>query len=102
MEPQVDHVRVEGAGAVCAGCGQRIPPGAPALGLSRLPTILQGTFGAYRFDRIECARARVREEYRELVTLRSTNPSGWNAHATTNQERMLTLKSLAERLERPG
>ena len=102
MEPGIDRLRVEGTGVVCAGCGAKMPPGTSAIGLSRLPTMLQGTFATFRFDRIDCARTRVRAEYRALVTLRSTNPTGWNAHATTNQERLLTLRSLADWLDRHG
>ncbi len=102
MEPQVDRVRIEGMGVACAGCGAAMPPGTPALGLSHLPTMLQSTFATARFDRIDCARTRVRGEYRGLVTLRSTNPTGWSAHATTNQERLLTLRSLADWLDHHG
>lgn len=100
MDVQVERHRVEGAPVSCDACGGRMVPGATALRLTGLPAVLRSTVGAYRFDRIECARARVRQDYHDLVGLRSTNQSGWNAHAATNQERLLTLRSLVERLER--
>lgn len=100
MEPRLEPETVTGATVPCAACGTAMPPGRTALKLSDLPTVLRASVGGYRFDRLDCARARIRDDYRSLVRLRTTNESGWNAHATTNQERMLTLKTLADWLER--
>ncbi len=96
MEFQALRSPIPAASVVCAGCGLPIQRRATAYQITGLPTILRTTMGDSRYHGLECLRNDARRRYRAQLEFKSNNRFGWDAHAATNDERLLTLKLLSE------
>jgi hypothetical protein len=96
MEFQATRTPIPAEGVVCAGCGEPIHRKSLVYELTGLPSILRTAMGDSRYHGIECLRNDARRRYRTQLEFKSSNRFGWNAHAGTNDERLLTLKLLSE------
>jgi hypothetical protein len=92
MEFKLATTRLDEDGVICPGCKLVIPPGTEAVRWVELPMILRSTMSGATYHSAECARLDVRERYHAQVESKSTNRTGWDAHASSNEERLMTLK----------
>lgn len=84
----------------CDGCGAPITAGARPVFLADLPSVLRTSYAGLRFHDRDCLRERARRDYVALGQMKSLNRTAWEQHATSNEERMLTLKALVDWAER--
>jgi hypothetical protein len=96
MEFQAARTPIPAEGVICPGCGEPIHRRSMGFQLLGLPSILRSTMGEARYHGIECLRHDARRRYRAQLEFKSKNRFGWNTHAATNDERLLTLKLLSE------
>ncbi|MFZ1023897.1 MAG: hypothetical protein WAN87_07165 [Thermoplasmata archaeon] len=96
MEFQATHAPIPAEGVICPGCGESLHRRSLAFQLTGLPSILRSTMGEARYHGIECLRIDARRRYRAQLEFKSNNRFGWQVHAATNDERLLTLKLLSE------